>query len=558
MNIGDRVGDYEIIDILGVGGMGQVYKVRNTLSERVEAMKILLPNLEGNAALADRFLREIKVQATLDHPNIAKFHTAMHAGNQLVMFMEFVDGASLARMIESGAIPVPSAVNYTSQVLDALAYAHSRGVVHRDIKPANIMITPAGAVKLMDFGIARMNRDERLTQAGGAVGSLHYMSPEQINGADPDGRADIYSLGITLYEMVTGRRPFIADSDFHLMTAHLKEIPVAPIEIVPGVPQNLSDIILMAIAKDPGQRFQTAAAFRAALSNLGAGTGRAPMLANTVKIPPASAPPPLPQAVPQQEIPQPPPSPAARGSRRGLYMALGSLATLVVLIAAAVEGPKWLRGGSSGAQSPAPVQDPAQSGSPQPPAQPAQDQPAPTPPPATDAQSTPAASPAVEPAKEPIRAGSTVSAPAISAPARAAAAPQRARISPTPSAEPEPAASRPVEAPRASSPPPQPAAQPPQSAPSVQASPELKELRERFNELSIKASALKDGLNMMQQRLASQGMSLRTDIVEERRRMDYRLQEAMQSITRGDAGGARENLTYGEGSAAKIAKFLGQ
>src|SRR5215471_9713361 len=201
MNIGERIGDYEIVEVLGAGGMGQVYKVRNVLSERIEAMKVLLPNLEGDADLAERFLREIKVQAALDHPNIAKLHTALRASNQLLMVMEFVEGTSVEKLLEHGALPVRDAAGFAVQVLDALAYAHSRGVVHRDIKPANIMRTPAGVVKLMDFGIARMKADRKLTQTGRTVGSLYYMSPEQIKGAEPDPRSDLYSLGITLYEM---------------------------------------------------------------------------------------------------------------------------------------------------------------------------------------------------------------------------------------------------------------------------------------------------------------------------------------------------------------------
>ena len=265
MNIGERIGDYEIIQILGAGGMGQVYKVRNVLSDRIEAMKVLLPNLEGDPGLADRFLNEIKVQATLDHPNIAKLHTAMRSGNQLVMVMEFVDGTSLAQVLQRGPLPPSTAAAYASQVLDALGYAHAHGVIHRDIKPANIMLAADGHIKLMDFGIARVQADRRLTQTGSTVGSLFYMSPEQIKGGDPDGRSDLYSLGITMYEMVTGRRPFLGDSDFQIMSAHLQQAPMAPIEVIPGIPSALSDIILMAIEKDPAARFQSAEAFRAAL-----------------------------------------------------------------------------------------------------------------------------------------------------------------------------------------------------------------------------------------------------------------------------------------------------
>ena len=153
--IGSRAGDYKILDVLGAGGMGKVYKVQNVISDRIEAMKVLLPNLEGDPELADRFIREIKVQASLDHPNIAALHTALRLDNQLMMLMEFVEGVTLEHMLKSGPIPIAQAVNYVAQVLSALSYAHSHGVVHRDIKPANMILTPKGTIKLMDFGITR-------------------------------------------------------------------------------------------------------------------------------------------------------------------------------------------------------------------------------------------------------------------------------------------------------------------------------------------------------------------------------------------------------------------
>ena len=156
-NIGDRVGDYEIIDVLGAGGMGKVYKVRNIISERVEAMKVLLPDLATDPDLADRFMREIKVQASLQHPNIAALHTALRVNNQLLMLIEFVEGINDRIRAAPRAHSRAKAVDYIKQVLLALQYAHSHGVVHRDIKPANMMLTPAGVVKLMDFGIAKLS-----------------------------------------------------------------------------------------------------------------------------------------------------------------------------------------------------------------------------------------------------------------------------------------------------------------------------------------------------------------------------------------------------------------
>src|ERR1039458_3984598 len=320
--IGSRVGDYEVLEVLGAGGMGRVYKVRNVISDRVEAMKVLLPDLQGDAELADRFMREIKVQASLVHPNIAALHTALRLDNQLLMLMEYVEGVTIETIMRSGRIPIDKAIDYTAQVLSALSYAHAHGVVHRDLKPANIIVTPGGVVKLMDFGIAKMAADRKLTQTGRTVGSLYYMSPEQIKGAvDPDPRSDLYSLGISLYEMVTGARPFQGDSEYSIMAAHLETNPPPPIQLDPNLPAALSEIILMSLEKDPAQRFQTADAFRAAL------------LSVRGSVPPAAAPVAAPVLVA-------PPPPAAR-SHRGLYIALGSLATVAVIVAAITQIPKF-------------------------------------------------------------------------------------------------------------------------------------------------------------------------------------------------------------------------
>ncbi len=274
--VGKRIGDYEILGELGKGGMGKVYKVRNVISDRIEAMKVLLPDLAGQKDLADRFLREIKMLASLDHPNIAALRTAFTSENQLVMIMEYVEGETLSARIEKGPVPVADALKFMDDALAALSYAHQRSIIHRDVKPSNMMITPFGMLKLMDFGIARNDNDQNLTVTGTALGSLNYMSPEQIQGSGVDARSDIYSLGISLYEIVTGKQPFKRDSDFAIMAAHMKETAKRPIELRPDMPQGLNDIILMAMAKDPALRFQSAEAFRGALGSvresLGVGT----------------------------------------------------------------------------------------------------------------------------------------------------------------------------------------------------------------------------------------------------------------------------------------------
>ena len=265
---GQHVGDYEVLSILGVGGMGKVYKVRNVISDRVEAMKILLPDLHSSQSLADRFLREIRLLATLNHPNIAALRTALSYENQLVMIIEFVEGETLSNRIARAPLSTADAVNYADQVLSALSYAHKQNIIHRDIKPANMMLTPQGVVKLMDFGIARAANDSSLTSTGTTLGSLNYMPPEQVRGEAADARSDIYSFGVSLYEMLTGQLPFHSDSQYALMSAHLNETPPAPITLRSDLPPGLNEIIMIAIAKDPAGRFQSADAFRTALKSV--------------------------------------------------------------------------------------------------------------------------------------------------------------------------------------------------------------------------------------------------------------------------------------------------
>ncbi|MGH9431418.1 MAG: serine/threonine-protein kinase [Terriglobia bacterium] len=262
---GSTIGDYQIIEVLGLGGMGKVFKVRNVISDRVEAMKVLLPNAGEIQELGDRFLREIKVVASLEHPNIASLRTALRVNDQLLMIMEYVEGASLDAKLRAGKMEMGQAAGYMCQVLSALSCAHRQGVIHRDVKPSNILINAHDAVKLTDFGIASKAGDPRLTATGMALGSLYYMSPEQIRALPLDARSDLYSVGVTLYEMVTGRRPIQGDSFYAIMKAHLEYRPPAPIQLSPQVSPELSRIIEKSLEKAPEHRFQAAEEFRAAL-----------------------------------------------------------------------------------------------------------------------------------------------------------------------------------------------------------------------------------------------------------------------------------------------------
>ncbi len=265
---GHILGDYEVLGQLGSGGIGEVYRVRHVISQRIEALKLLRADRTGGE-LPQRFLREIRVLASLSHPSIARLHTAFNVDDQIAMVMEFIEGEDLhwklRRQWPGRAV---EGIEYTCQVLSALEYAHARDVIHRDIKPSNIMITPEGQAKLLDFGMAFKAADLSVTRPGNILGSLHYMSPEQVRGERVDARSDLYSTGVTLYEIVTGGRPFDGKNEYEVMTAHLREQAKWPGDIDPAIPYGLSTILMKALAKNPDDRYQNAADFLVALTHI--------------------------------------------------------------------------------------------------------------------------------------------------------------------------------------------------------------------------------------------------------------------------------------------------
>src|SRR5438105_460456 len=510
-----RLGDYEILKVLGSGGMGRVYQVRNTITDRVEAMKVLLPDLEGHEDVAARFQREIKVLAALNHPNIATLHTALTIENQLVMIMEYVEGESLSARLNHGPIPAPDALKYFDQVLSALSYAHQRHVIHRDIKPANMMLTPDGTVKLMDFGIARSQGEPtKLTATGSTLGSLNYMSPEQIKGEAVDERSDLYSLGISLYEVLTGQRPFNADSNFAIMAAHLTKAPKPPVEVHPGLPAAVNDLILTAIAKAPADRFQSADAFRQALQRaLQSMQYENTLVQGSQDTSPVTVPaaaqartsaaitaqgktPPRVVATPQ--IPSPPPQAA---SHRGLYMALGAFLVIAVLVAAGLYMP-----GRKKASADELVQSQR-----------------------TERTSAQATQPVAE-QKTPVKAEEVSEPRRVGRPKKLMAQNQA---------------------------PPQQVGQP-QNLPGVPTQTELDALEHEIDGLAARVAAVNSSLDTLQRQQASAGYGLRGDIVSKQTTMKLNLSKAQDAIGRNDAVRAKKYADMAGADVESLEKFLGR
>jgi eukaryotic-like serine/threonine-protein kinase len=330
----ETVGNYRIVRKLGEGGMGAVYQGVDLMLERPVAIKMLRAEIARQPELIERFRVEAVTLAKLNHPRIATLFSLFREREEYYMVMEFVDGRTLeALLAEWGRLAPEFALEILRQTLDGMAHAHTSGVLHRDIKPANIMVTGEGGVKVTDFGIARILGSSRMTREGRIVGTLEYMAPERIRGEEADIRSDLYSAGVVLFEMLSGRLPFVSDTDYGLMQGHLQQAPPRLAEVGIAVSPDVEAVLVRALAKEARQRFNSAEEFRDALAALA--PRDAVCQAPAAQLKPtrlAGVAAPLPETRP---APMPAAAPAATARRRPVKRLAAAAAVLVVTLGVA-------------------------------------------------------------------------------------------------------------------------------------------------------------------------------------------------------------------------------
>src|SRR6267154_1209529 len=269
---GRRLGPYEILSAIGAGGMGEVYRARDARLDRIVAIKVLPAHLADRAELRERFEREARTIASLNHPHICTLYDTGHQDGIDYLVMEYLEGQTLAQRLQKGALPLEQVLQYAIEISEALDKAHRKGVTHRDLKPGNIMLTKTGT-KLLDFGLAKLKQEvapanaqlselptanDPLTAQGTIIGTLQYMAPEQLEGKEADARTDIFAFGAVVYEMATGKRAFEGKSQASVISAIMSSDPSPMSSLQPMTPPALDRVVKTCLAKEPDKRFQTA------------------------------------------------------------------------------------------------------------------------------------------------------------------------------------------------------------------------------------------------------------------------------------------------------------
>jgi tRNA A-37 threonylcarbamoyl transferase component Bud32 len=370
--IGAEFGGYRLESLIGHGGMSIVYRAQHLSLERTVALKLLAPQLSDDEAFRERFLRESRLAASLDHPNVIPIYEAGEEDGVFFIAMRYVEGLDLKTLLKrEGSLPLDRTSSIISQVSNALGAAHAKGLVHRDVKPANILIASgygpeeSDHVYLSDFGVVKHSGSQPLTQTGMFVGTAEYASPEQIEGKELDGRADVYALGCVLYECLTGDPAYDRDSEVALMYAHLLEPPPVPHEKRPDLPAEVDDVVAKGMAKNRDDRYQSprelAVALRQAVGAPTTSVGAtelasggetvlspgAPEIPPTAAAPPAAAPPPAVAPAPAPAAPAPP----RDGTGKRTWLIVGGIVAALLIIGGIVGAVLALTGGSSNKSS---------------------------------------------------------------------------------------------------------------------------------------------------------------------------------------------------------------
>jgi eukaryotic-like serine/threonine-protein kinase len=554
--IGTQIENYLVQAQLGEGGMGTVYRALETNLDRTVAIKVLNTDLARDPSIVERFRSEARAQANLNHTNIATLYAFLVFQGNPVMVMEYVEGDTFQQLVNRrGPLPSEEAIPLFRQALLGISAAHRMGIVHRDIKPSNLMLNRAGIVKVMDFGIAKVASSvNNLTRTGAQMGTVFYMSPEQVKGERVDIRSDIYSLGITLYELLTANVPFSASSEFQVLNDHVNTPPPPPSKFYPYLAKGLENIILKSLAKNPDERFQTAEEFGAALERPEAWEAHTPATNTPLHATVLAGgrtnvtPPPAPVSIPS---PAASPMPAAALAPSMLApatpMPRKAIAAAVIILGLAGGGAYLYSRGKAPSPSSRPgvvssgntARPSGQLGEPTP----STDQLKPI---ASDASDTDSSAPAdstlaarnaaaaasaVHPARQPVKPRET---PARHDTANPPSPPPDVAVAPPPNVQ-TPAPAKPVASPA-----------------------ELDEAHQRFVRLRSKALALKSSLAELRQRLASQGLSVNSEAVEAEGNMDSYMLEADRALQAGDVQTTGSNLDRAEHEIKKISALFGR